>query len=54
MSDAERLTAIDKLYADSSDQYAFLQSFDRQGVMLSLQRSKDQHDTNALKQLYGL
>jgi len=54
MSDAERLKAIDKIYADSSDQYAFLQSFDRQGIMLSLQRSKDQNDTNTLKQLYGL
>jgi hypothetical protein len=54
MSDAERLRAIDKIYADSSDQYAFLQSFDRQGVVLSLQRSKDQNDTNTLKQLYGL
>lgn len=54
MSDAERLKAIDKIYADSSDQYDFLKSFDRQGVMLSLQRSKDQNDTNTLKQLYGL
>jgi hypothetical protein len=54
MSDAERLKAIDKIYADSSDQYAFLQSFDRQGVVLSLQRSKDINDTQTLKQLYGL
>lgn len=54
MSDAERLKAIDKIYADSSDQYGFLKSFDRQGVILSLQRSKDQNDTNTLKQLYGL
>jgi len=54
MSDAERLKAIDKIYADSSDQYAFLQSFDRQGVVLSLQRSKDLNDTQTLKQLYGL
>lgn len=54
MSDDERLKAIDHIYADTSDQYAFLQSFDRQGVILSLQRSKDQNDTNTLKQLYGL
>jgi len=54
MSDAERLKAIDKIYADSSDQYAFLKSFDRQGVMLSLQRSKDQNDTQTLKNLYHL
>ncbi|MFI5163327.1 MAG: TerB family tellurite resistance protein [Sphingobacteriales bacterium] len=54
MSDAERLKAIDHIYADSSDQYAFLKNFDRQVVVLSLQRSKDQNDTNTLKQLYGL
>lgn len=54
MSDDERLKAIDHIYADTSDQYAFLQSFDRQGVILSLQRSKDQNDTITLKQLYGL
>lgn len=54
MSDAERLKSIDKIYADSCDQYAFLKNFDRQGVMLSLQRTKDQHDTHTLKQLYGL
>jgi hypothetical protein len=54
MSDAERLKAIDRIYADSSDQYAFLKNFDRQSVALSLQRSKDINDTNTLKQLYGL
>ena len=54
MSDAERLKAIDKVYADSSDQYGFLRNFDRQGVTLSLQRSKDINDTQTLKQLYGL
>lgn len=54
MSDAERLKAIDKIYADSSDQSAFLKSFDRQGVMLSLQRSKDRNDTQTLKQLYQI
>ena len=54
MSDAERLRAIDKIYAESSDQYAFLQHFDRQGVMLSLQRSHDLNDTQTLKNLYQL
>jgi hypothetical protein len=52
MSDAERLQAIDHIYADSSDQYAFLKSFDRQGVMLSLRRSKDLNDTQTLRHLY--
>ena len=54
MSDAERLKAIDKIYADSCDQSAFLKSFDRQGVLLSLQRSKDINDTQTLKKLYQL
>lgn len=54
MSDAERLRAIDHIYTDSSDQSAFLRNFDRQGVTLSLQRSKDLNDTQTLKQLYGL
>jgi hypothetical protein len=54
MSDAERLKAIDKIYGDSSDEYGFLRNFDRQGVTLSLQRSKDLNDTQTLKQLYGL
>jgi hypothetical protein len=52
MSDAERLKAIDKIYAESSDQYAFLQNFDRQGVMLSLQRSRELNDTQTLQKLY--
>lgn len=54
MSDAERLKAIDHIYADTSDQYAFLKSFDRQGVVLSLQRTKDANDTQTLQKLYGL
>ena len=54
MSDDERLRAIDKIYSESSDQYDFLRHFNRQGVILSLQRSKDLNDTQTLKKLYGL
>jgi len=54
MSDAERIRAIDRIYATSSDKLQFLRSFDNQGVALSLQRSKDAADTQTLKQLYGL
>ncbi|MGF7080378.1 TerB family tellurite resistance protein [Mucilaginibacter sp. UYCu711] len=54
MSDDDRLRAIDRIYNSSSDQLQFLRFFNRQGTMLSLQRSKDLHDTKALKQLYGL
>ena len=54
MSDAERLKAIDRIYGNSSDQLNFLRSFDRQGIVLSLQRSKDLNDTRTLKQLYQI
>ena len=54
MSDAERINAIDRIYASSSDKLQFLRSFNNQGISLSLQRSKAAHDTQTLKQLYGL
>jgi hypothetical protein len=54
MSDDERLRAIDRIYASSSDKLQFLRHFNRQGVNLSLQRSKEIGDTHTLKQLYGI
>jgi hypothetical protein len=54
MSDAERIKAIDRIYGTSSDKLQFLRSFSNQGVLLSLQRSKDAADTQTLKQLYGI
>lgn len=54
MSDAERIKAIDRIYEGSSDRLRFLHSFNNQGVLLSLQRSKDAADTQTLKQLYGI
>jgi hypothetical protein len=52
MSDEERLKAIDRIYGSSSEKLQFMRQFNNQGVMLSLQRSKDANDTQALKQLY--
>ena len=52
MSDAERLQVIDRLYTTSSDQLNFLRKFNRQGIVLSLQRAKDHNDINTLKKLY--
>jgi hypothetical protein len=52
MSDADRLQAINRLYASSTDQLSFLRSFNRQGIVLSLQRAKDANDVNTLKKLY--
>jgi hypothetical protein len=54
MSDDERMRAIDRIYASSSDKLQFLRHFNRQGVILSLQRTKEIGDTNTLKQLYGI
>jgi len=54
MSDDDRLRTIDRIYLSSTDQLQFLRYFNRKAVMLSLQRSKDQNDTQTLKQLYGI
>jgi hypothetical protein len=54
MSDADRIKAIDRIYGTSSDKLAFLRSFNNQGILLSLQRSKAATDTRTLKQLYGI
>lgn len=52
MSDAERLQAIDRLYSGSSDQLNFLRKFNRQGIVLSLQRAKERNDIHTLQKLY--
>ncbi|MFV8324939.1 conjugal transfer protein TraI [Flavobacterium sp. ZS1P14] len=54
MSDAKRLeiinTAADQIDANYND----LMLFNRQNILLSLQRTKTQHDVNAVKQFYGI
>lgn len=52
MSDADRLKGIDRIYSSSTDQLNFLRAFNRQGIVLSLQRAKDANDLNTLKNLY--
>jgi len=54
MSDDERMRAIDRIYASSSDKLQFLRHFNRQGALLNIQRSKDAGDTRTMKQLYGI
>ncbi|MDN3584933.1 TerB family tellurite resistance protein [Mucilaginibacter flavus] len=54
MSDDERMRAIDRIYASSSDKLQFLRHFNRQGVLLNMQRTKDIGDTRTVKQLYGI
>jgi hypothetical protein len=54
MSDDERIRAIDRIYASSTDKLQFLRYFNRNGVLLSLQRTKETGDAISLKKLYGI
>ena len=53
MSDAERLAAIDHIYAASRSQLDFLNSFNDQSYRLAFQRSQQDNDRRTLKTLYG-
>lgn len=52
MSDDERLSAIDRIYASSSDKLSFLRDFNRRANILLLQRQREQNEINNLKTLY--
>jgi len=54
MSDDERLTAIDKIYADMKDKTAFLRHFNNSTTVLAVQRSKEQSEVNVMRKLYEL
>jgi hypothetical protein len=54
MTDEERIKAIDRIYTSSSEKLQFLRYFNRQGTLLSLQRTKAQNENKTLKQLYGI
>jgi len=53
MSDDERLRAIDKLYDEAVDQYAFLNEFNNSTAILSLQREKEQMDIDLMRKVHG-
>lgn len=52
MSDDERLSAIDRIYASSNDKISFLRDFNRRTNILLIQRQKEQNEVNNLKSLY--
>jgi hypothetical protein len=52
MSDDERLSAIDRIYASNSDKLSFLRDFNRRASVLFLQRQQEQNEVNNLKTLY--
>lgn len=54
MSDAARLEIIHKVSEDIDQNLADLRSFNQHNIRLSLQRSKERKDIDAVKKLYGL
>ncbi|HVW94396.1 MAG TPA: hypothetical protein VHA56_00340 [Mucilaginibacter sp.] len=52
MSDAERLSAIDRLYASTEDQLTFLRQFNQQAALLAAQRQRALDNTHQLQKLY--
>ena len=54
MSDDERLQAIDRIYADITQQYTFLNAFNNSTAILSLQREKEGKDIDLMKKVHGI
>jgi hypothetical protein len=54
MTDAKRLELINTAADGTETAYNDLKAFNQQNILLSLQRTKDENDVEAIKQLYGL
>jgi hypothetical protein len=54
MSDAERLTAIDRIYLESHNQLSYLRKFNDQASRISWQRSQGTADKQSVKSIYGI
>jgi hypothetical protein len=54
MSDAERLTAIDRLYLESHNQLTYLRHFNDQASAMEKQRAVTEQDRQALRSIYGI
>jgi hypothetical protein len=54
MSDAERISSIDRLYTDMDDKLAFLRYFDNHTTLLAVQRAKEQNDASTVQNIYGI
>lgn len=54
MSDEERLTAIDRIYASVQDQFSFLQDFNSSTAYLSLQRKAEKTEMDYSRRLRGI
>jgi len=53
MNDAERLSAIDRIYSQMQDKLTFLRTFNSSTGLLLGQRQKSLQETNTLKNLFG-
>lgn len=54
MSDAERLSLIDRIYKESHNQLSFLRQFNDQAAKLAAQRSRSAADKNGVRSIYGI
>ncbi|MBS1528793.1 MAG: TerB family tellurite resistance protein [Bacteroidetes bacterium] len=54
MSDNERLSAIDRIYASGHDQLTFLRDFNSHMATLAAMKAANNNDRKTLKQTYGL
>ncbi|WP_333627470.1 conjugal transfer protein TraI [Sphingobacterium siyangense] len=54
MSDAKRLELINNAAARAESNFSDLRSFNRQNILLSLQRSKTQQEAESVKKWYGI
>ena len=54
MSDQERLNAIDRIYLELQQKLVFLNKFNTQSGLLSLQRSAVNRDIQTSRELYGI
>jgi len=53
-NDAERLTAIDRIYTDMEDKLEFLRHFNNNAGLLATQRQKALEENQVLQRLYGI
>lgn len=54
MNDEERLSAIDKIFADMEDKLTFLRYFNNSASVLSLQRAREQKEIENMKRYEGI
>lgn len=54
MSDDERLSSIDKIFAGMQDKLTFLRYFNNNTTLLALQRAKERNDVSTIQNIYGL